>query len=225
MIQIAYLDLKNNGILNLNDFLHLQLIRSLKKDKFDKITHPKAQSLSLAGYLLLIYLLKENKIDLNLEIVTSPLGKPYFKQEKIFFNISHSRNIICTALADKEIGIDIQFKKETDFLKIAERFFHKSEIEKIKNSSGSAHLFYELWTAKEAYLKFKGIGLREKLDSFQFEEALDFWKIKSSQDISTIIKHYQLKENYFLALAFENFDQPKIDFKELTPEALLSKLK
>ena len=58
-------------------------------------------------------LLKESlKKDYNIsdyEIIYNEYNKPYLKNEKIYFNISHSNGTIVLVISDKEIGVDVEY--------------------------------------------------------------------------------------------------------------------
>ena len=90
-------------------------------------------------------------------------GKPYFPNNPLLhFSVSHSGGIFACAFSDAELGIDIQeYKKRTDEAercrKIAARFFHRDEIDALDADTVSA--FYNIWTAKEAYVKLTGQGI------------------------------------------------------------------
>lgn len=95
--------------------------------------------------------------------------KPYCINYNIHFNASHSGNYTAVAVSDRDIGIDIESLREYSPA-IAKKYFTKAEIDYI----GAAALrserdrrFFELWTAKEAYLKLTGQGLRGGVSSFE----------------------------------------------------------
>lgn len=101
-------------------------------------------------------------------------GKPRVAGISQFhFNISHSRNAIAVAIAEKSVGIDIEKIKETD-LNIAIRFFSTKEqafiFDKTSKLIDRQRRFYEVWTKKEAYLKQIGKGLSIPLNCFDVTE-------------------------------------------------------
>ena len=100
-------------------------------------------------------------------------GKPYIKEfPKYHFNISHTSNIIVIVISNDEIGVDIEKIKNAD-LRIAKRFFTKDEQEYIlENSLVQNNRFYEVWTKKEAYMKYVGKGLYMPLKTFKREDYL-----------------------------------------------------
>lgn len=96
-------------------------------------------------------------------------GKPaLLGAEGFYFNVSHSGEYAVCAAAEQEVGTDIQlagaFKAG-----IAERFFAGKEKKRLEECSGEEErrlLFYRLWSAKEAYVKYTGRGLGGGLESF-----------------------------------------------------------
>ena len=112
-----------------------------------------------------------NDYKIKSDIEISKYGKPYFKDEKIFFNISHSGTYVVAAVSDNEVGIDIQ-KILPDKHRVAQRNFLDSEceyIERGQTENDRRQRFCEIWTVKEAYLKKIGIGLRKPLNSFEVD--------------------------------------------------------
>ena len=100
-------------------------------------------------------------------------GKPYFSgQEHATLSISHAGNLVACALQLSEdektaspVGIDVQnveFEMERAE-RIAERYF--SEGERLQLAPYAAdeaefcRLFTRIWTRKEAYLKYIGVGI------------------------------------------------------------------
>ncbi len=55
-------------------------------------------------------------------------GKPYLKTDvPLFFNISHSGELVVCAFSDTEVGVDVE-KIGKERLAVAERFFHPEEV-------------------------------------------------------------------------------------------------
>ena len=117
-------------------------------------------------------------------------GKPFIPGlPDIHFNLSHSGGYIACAFSDEEVGLDLQeqARTHTSILRIAKRFFSTKEYEAIlalpaedpsvvpghptnaadsDNSACRLPLFYNLWTIKEAYLKYLGCGLRGGMNGY-----------------------------------------------------------
>jgi len=95
---------------------------------------------------------------------THPGGKPFLASHpRCHFNLSHSGGLICLVIDDEEVGIDIEACRPRNYDALARRFFHPEERAWV---DGDIWRFYEVWTAKEAYLKALGIGLRLPLNAF-----------------------------------------------------------
>lgn len=105
----------------------------------------------------------------ELDIRIGEYGKPYvFNKADVYFNVSHSGEYVACIVSDGPCGIDIERMDEVD-LSVARRFFTGNEYCCITNcpKEQMADRFYEIWTAKEAYIKLEGRGLGIKLDSFE----------------------------------------------------------
>ncbi len=99
--------------------------------------------------------LKENNI--HDEIVYNDYGKPYLKNNEIYFNISHSHNVTVLVISDGEVGVDIE--KVTMREKVIAKICTEEEKKLIK----SAEDFTLLWVKKESYVKYLGLGLAYNL--------------------------------------------------------------
>lgn len=97
-------------------------------------------------------------------------GKPYPVNIDLHFNISHCEDYVVCVVDTKPVGIDIEKIRPIN-LKIAKRFFNDEEQKYIFGHSDSQEdfekcsdnqilkRFFEIWTAKEAYLKYTGEGI------------------------------------------------------------------
>jgi len=95
-------------------------------------------------------------------------GKPFLSRretdEPLTFNMAHSHGRMLVAVAkSQEVGTDLeQVRADIDLLKLAERFYARSENALITALPSESHgsMFFRLWVAKEAVLKGQGLGLR-----------------------------------------------------------------
>lgn len=162
---------------NINDFEENEyrrfhnMVTDWKRERFDRYKHVEDYRRSLLGDVLSRSLLeKMTGIDAcELDICIDDMGKPYVANaENAYFNVSHSGDCVACIVSDKPCGIDIE-TMDKDNLDIAKRFFAKSEYEYISDCPKEEikRRFYEIWTAKEAYLKYDGKGLGIDLGSFE----------------------------------------------------------
>lgn len=123
---------------------------------------------SLASQLLLYHAFcKINKSPDKKTFVLSygPFGKPSFKNYPAYnFSLSHSGSYaVCVFTEDTApVGIDIQEYRALNRGRIRERFY--TDLENI--SAESVEMFFRIWSAKEAYMKYTGKGFSEGLDTF-----------------------------------------------------------
>ena len=85
-----------------------------------------------------------------------PNGKPYLiNGNGVCFSLSHSGRVVVCAVADFEVGIDIE---PISVIRpaVLRRCFTPGEQRWIANDP---HRFTQLWTMKEAYMKLTGTGL------------------------------------------------------------------
>lgn len=96
-------------------------------------------------------------------------GKPYFKDEKFYFSLSHSGDYVLCAVSREEIGADIQECKPGVQENLARRVLTEKEWEywnTLKPGGEEADLyFYEKWTEKEARGKLTGEGILSEMGS------------------------------------------------------------
>ena len=88
-------------------------------------------------------------------------GKPYFKNNELYFNYSHSKNYLAVAISDVEIGIDIEEDRIISD-DIANKYLDglKTNKERLK-----------CWVHKEAYSKLIGQGLKIGLENINLKEV------------------------------------------------------
>ena len=121
-------------------------------------------------------------------------GKPSITDFPKHFNLSHSGDYVVCAVCDGEVGVDIQkwvpFKERT-----AERFFAPEEWKLLQSLpvEQRTEMFYRLWTRKEAYGKYTGLGIpdavRENLlgEEECAEKRIHFLEMSPDQGYSVAV--------------------------------------
>jgi len=139
----------------------------LKADRFFNTVDRNRYILSHAIFKLLAakYL---NKSPLEIEVVEGENKKPTIKGYKDFhFNISHSGNNSIIVFHDEAVGVDIEELNPTfNYSEIIGEVFSNSERESIISAKEPIHLFYNLWTRKEALIKATAKGIDEDFRLF-----------------------------------------------------------
>ncbi|MHB0896055.1 MAG: 4'-phosphopantetheinyl transferase family protein [Spirochaetales bacterium] len=150
-----------------------------------KARNAKSSSEKYARKILGSYL----KVDgYGLRIERNEYGKPFLKDYvNVYFNISHTKEAIVCALADHSIGVDIEKIRPID-LRVVEHFFAKKEKDYIfSNSTNVDFRFTEIWTKKEAYLKWLGVGIIIPFKKFNVLELLENGAIIDSRNVDNFI--------------------------------------
>lgn len=100
--------------------------------------------------------MKKTKLEGELTELKNHNDKPYFKDyPDVRFSISHSGALVVVAMAQTEVGIDIEEFRPRAYQKVVENVFTKGEAKEVKD----LETFLVVWTRKEAYLKLTSEGL------------------------------------------------------------------
>lgn len=87
------------------------------------------------------------------------------------FNVSHSQEYALYGFTNHHlIGVDLEYLREMENItELAKRFFTHREFQLIADLTGKEqqNAFYQLWTAKEAYLKAIATGLSGSLTDIE----------------------------------------------------------
>lgn len=150
-----------------------------------------------------------------------PEGKPGLDDQGIGpqpvrFNLSHSHGRMLVGIAgQRDVGVDLeQICGKTEIMKLAKRFYAPAEFDVIAShdTSGQSDAFYRHWVAKEAFLKFKGVGLKFPLGQCRVTMALDggsagiHWQKGPAEVERGFVKFLPLPEGWVGAVAAEGSD-------------------
>lgn len=94
-------------------------------------------------------------------------GKPFITNAPLAFNQSHcvSDYVLVYSLTILDVGVDIEnIHRKPNFMALAKRYFHDKEYQLWQKSGYDTHLWFKLWTIKEAVLKAQGLGIRLNLN-------------------------------------------------------------
>ncbi|MBO4421908.1 MAG: 4'-phosphopantetheinyl transferase superfamily protein [Clostridia bacterium] len=100
-------------------------------------------------------------------------GKEYIKDRQIFYNVAHTKELVCSAVSETEVGVDCETVYDIDYGPLSKRFFTPAEHEKIMSSTDPLHEFFRIWTKKESYVKYTGEGFARPLNSFEVSDIYD----------------------------------------------------
>lgn len=144
--------------------------------QYERVSHIsslKAQVSSLMVRVLLQQAVGEvlgSKELLSLSFTYGPNGKPYLLEyPELFFSLSHSGSAAVCAVGRQELGVDVQEFRGVRG-NVAKRFFAGEEWEKLRRLSADEKayesMFFRIWSVKESYIKYTGLGIRQGLHTF-----------------------------------------------------------
>ena len=178
-----------HGVLNTTEKQHIsrQKIESVRK-----------QRILSRAILRLILGCHTHEPAQNLQIHTSKYGKPYLKNQNIYFNVSHTKHMLIVALSTQyDVGIDIEYKNtDIQTQNLPKQCFHPQEWEYFQSlPHNKKQLFFlEMWTKKEAASKAIGLGFHypfQQINTLENNHSLNITSYKVQQHIiTTPRKHY-----------------------------------
>ena len=138
----------------------LPLVSEQRREQALQYKHAFGQYACLKSYLILQDLLREHYgIEGDLVFSYNEHGKPMLKEvSNIHFSISHCKEAIAVAVADRPVGIDVETLRMPSEV-LAEKVMDKGEKLRFDISDTPEDFFTALWTAKEAVMKCRGTGI------------------------------------------------------------------
>ena len=112
------------------------------------------------AYALLAYAVRQQwGLSQLPSIIRAVGGKPHFSTHPQYhFNLSHSGSFALCALDDQPVGADIEVIRP-HHPKLAQRICSPKELAWLENQSDKTTALCQLWTDKEALVKYHGTGL------------------------------------------------------------------
>lgn len=203
----------------------LNYISRERRDLLSKFHRSMDQYRGLASSLLTRCIINESTGIDNRDIIIekSDYGKPYCNAAMdIKFNLSHSGNCVVGVFDKNQVGIDVEVIGDKDNDDIVKRFFSKHEQDYYTTCEDKSRKFYKLWTIKEAYIKYLGLGMSKGFHTFY-----SYWdngqiRIRDDElqkDLSAHIECIDM-QNYYLTVISET----KTEFETWTVKDLLDKV-
>lgn len=209
--------------LDLPSVMIKKLARSLSEDertRANRFRFEQHRDRFIAGRGILRQLLA-NYLQVESDCVIfeySSRGKPQIasslNQDNLQFNVSHSQDLALYGFTyQRIIGVDLEYIKDNiDYKQLAKRFFTTQELQLINSYPAREQktIFFQLWTAKEAYLKATGDGLAVSLDTIEFSldnnSELNLVAIKQAKAQAShwLINNFIPQDNFIATIAVEN---------------------
>ena len=138
-----------------------------KRARIMRMRRDSDKALALTAHRLLCYAVKTGHgfMPQPADFMLEPRGKPYLAaRPDIHFSISHSGGMAMCALHDSPVGADIE-KRRAVGERVAERVMTAEELRLYSDAPDGQRLFFQIWTLKEAYVKYCGAGLGMSMSS------------------------------------------------------------
>lgn len=114
-------------------------------------------------------------------------GKLYLKNSPIFFNITHSNEIVAIAIGESELGLDVEFIKPRTNSKLKDIF---------GNTPKTDEDFYTLWTKAESFVKYSASSIVAELKKI----TLDNDSVYYNGEIQPVKTKSFLVDNYVFSI-------------------------
>lgn len=140
-------------------FDEMQKLKS--KSVMSQLTHAVLRD------ILCRYMTKSDGTDLKIQ--RGAHGKPYIiSGPSLKFNVAHTDNVAVVAIADCEVGVDIERadRQVTNVKRLLGRLT-AAEAQQVESAACPHEALIKVWTRKEALLKCLGTGIKRGLSSFE----------------------------------------------------------
>lgn len=170
------------------------MLSSFAKEKIDNTKSDTLKNQRIAA----CHLLENSGLSVD-SLTYKPVNNVYKAKDK-YYSMSHSRECVCVAVSDNQVGVDVEDIKRLRhdrIRKLVNSHFFTERDRAYLGDNPSADMFLRLWTFKEAYAKasFNDLaGVIGKVDFFsdsQVETGIEKedWKEWECGGIKYIIKY------------------------------------
>ncbi len=165
-------------------FIGLENLPQDKKEQIEKIKGSDRKNEILVGQNHLKSLIFFYKGQREFFITNGVNGKPEINIDKFYFNLSHSKELICYGLSINNLGIDIEPENRNISHAISKKLLQNTYD---KNTLS----LVQVWTIKEAFLKFLGTGISTPIEEIEIiSNELITYKNKNYYYKSSLYKNH-----------------------------------
>lgn len=111
------------------------------------------------------------------EIARGAHGKPHLKAGGLEFNLTHTLGFAAVAVSRRPVGLDAERVRPRKIDALVSRLRPSERQED----------FFELWTAKEAYVKYLGGSLAELLPLLVYKKGVLY---RENAPLNVFLKHF-----------------------------------
>lgn len=152
----------------------IPLLSPSESIRLNRLSHPNKRREFLLSRAMIRYALTYSFPDIA-DDLTFAEGRRLNPQSKnlphqISTSLSHSKGLICFAIAHNTIGVDVeQLNQARNLIESASLFMSKNELIQFHNhKSRKTDFFYRVWSQKEAYFKTLSTKQQNKFNARAF---------------------------------------------------------
>ncbi|MDE5897522.1 MAG: 4'-phosphopantetheinyl transferase superfamily protein [Clostridia bacterium] len=134
---------------------------------------------AIAGETFVKKILKSEYAIGSPEIFRNENGKPFLNNAPLFFSVSHSGELTAAAIGQDEVGLDLELRRTREYASVVRRMTPAERKED----------FFRVWTAKEAYVKFKGSTLAALYRKLEYRGGIIY---EDGKPLSVALVHAEL---------------------------------
>lgn len=139
------------------------------------------------GFLRCLLSYYTQKHPTELRFVYNKYGRPSLNDQKVHFNLSHTKFLACYALSlNYKVGVDIEIHNyNLNIQELCNMTLTPAELEAFNKLDApliQSKLFYDLWTKKEALIKANGQGLFLAINTIEVINLLPGNKISINNE-------------------------------------------
>jgi 4'-phosphopantetheinyl transferase len=157
---------------------HYQILNNEEQQRADRFHFDKHRIRFINSHAIMRKILGQHTQtnSTSIDIRVHPHGKPYLSNHpELKFNLSHSGDYALLAVGlNDELGIDIEQYSHRPYEDMAQKLFQPDELALFEKCTDKTAQFFRFWSAKEAFMKAIGLGLRCPPESFSTLKTLHY---------------------------------------------------
>jgi 4'-phosphopantetheinyl transferase len=145
----------------------------------------------------------------DIQFAKGKYGKPYLKGvTDLHFNLSHKSGIYVFVCCRHPVGIDIEKSRDNFIKPTMKAYFSEQEWSRLHSINGNKLDFATLWSLKESYSKYHGLGLLLPFSSFTIDKSGNQYSVVEQPEI--YLSHRLYKTDYNISLCTKIFNNPEL---------------
>lgn len=197
-----------------------------RRKKADKYIKREDAIMCILSEAMLRYALNKTGRSTMLPVKRDMNEKPFIEGEGFKFNISYAGNFVAIGYCETEIGIDVERIFIDSGRELVAKYYYTeteyNEIFKDGIEENNAVQFAQIWTMKEAYLKYLGTEKNRPLSSFTADRTNGVVIDVSGKIIEGVGLYSSFPDSeHCISVCTEETD---VEFKEISLGELLTAL-